>query len=274
MLILAEPTPTLTERLAAELATLLELTSIGLLVWFVLLVVIVWALGVLVPLGIHVAWRLGLDGERRLTFAASLARISALLVAIVGALQPFFVRAPTLTIAGALLIAALLSAIAPTSLRNLAAGLGLALRGRLRPGDLVRIGDVEGTIRDVGLARVRLRTAEGGVTLVPAADFDRLPLTIGSRQAAVPVEVSFQPGVAIDDAMLEQLRRVLWLSPFRRAGTDVRLRHDPESGRLDAAIDTWTERSSPELERHLRDLLRRATNPVATAVAAEDEDAP
>jgi hypothetical protein len=212
-------------------------------------------LAIVIPLGIRIAWQLGIDTRRRLGIVRTLARVSAPIVALLGVAEPFFTRAPALALIGLFTLAGLAILASPQAARNLAAGLGLILRARPRPGDLIRIGELEGTVDDVGLMRVSLRTREGGVTIVPTADFERLPVTIGSHGAAVPIEIEIQPTPPLDDAALERLRRALWFSPFRRAGTDVHLVREPVSGRLHIAIDTWAPRATVELERHVRSLV-------------------
>jgi small-conductance mechanosensitive channel len=261
---------TLAEQLDA---LLVEVAPLRLLLWFVLVGVIVWALAVGVPLAARIAWQLGLGSRRRLAIASSAGRILAPIVALLGAVEPFFKHAPGLTLIGLLTVLALAMLASPSSARNLVAGLGLALRARPQPDDLVRIGELEGIVVGVGLMRVGLHTREGGVTLVPAADFERLPVTIGSDRAAVPVEIEVQPDRASDEAELERIRRALWFSPFRRAGSEVRMISDPVSGRLRVAIDTWAPRASVELERHVRELLRRSHELPRTSEISDDDEA-
>jgi len=252
--------PGLGARLLAEFDALRELWSLGMLLWFVLVIAIAWTLASGGPALIRTAWRLGLDSRRRLGLLASGLRILGLLVGFAGVLRPVLDRAPTLGV-GALVIAiALAGVVAPMQLRNLASGLSLATRTRLREGDLVTIGAIEGTVRDVGLLRVSLRTVDGGITHVPAADFEREALTVGSRRAAVPIEARVIAGLGFDDRSLERLRRAVWLSPYRRAGTDPRVVVDVETGRVEVRMDTWAASSAVEVERHLRALLLEATN--------------
>ena len=115
--------------------------------------------------------------------------------------------------------------VAPTQLRNLASGLSLATRSRLREGDLVTIGALEGTVRDIGLLRVGLRTVDGGLTHVPAADFDRVAVTVGSRRAAVPIEARVVAGTRFDERGLERLRQRLeaWLAARLPEGDSPRI---------------------------------------------------
>jgi hypothetical protein len=262
------------DALLVELDVLLEIAPLRLLLWFALVGALVWLLAVAIPLAIRIAWQLGIDGRRRLAIAITLARVLAPIVALLGIMEPFFTRAPALSLIGLLAVGGLTMLASPSSARNLAAGLGLALRARFRPGDLIRIGELEGTVDDIGLMRVSLRTREGGVTLIPTADFDRMPVTIGSHGAAVPVEVEHQPTRPLDEVALERVRRALWFSPFRRAGTEVRLTCDPVSGRLHVAMDTWVPRTSVELERHVRELLRTSGEPTRVHEATDEEETP
>src|SRR5690606_1100823 len=146
--VMAPPTvptsPGLGARLLAEFDALRELWSLGMLLWFVLVIAIAWTLASGGPALIRTAWRLGLDSRRRLGLLASGLRILGLLVGFAGVLRPVLDRAPTLGV-GALVIAiALAGVVAPMQLRNLASGLSLATRTRLREGDLVTIGAIEG----------------------------------------------------------------------------------------------------------------------------------
>jgi hypothetical protein len=243
-------------RLLDEFDALSGLSPLVTLAWLVLVLVLAWSLASGGPRIVRMIWRLGLDPRRRLGLLASALRVTGLLVGTIGVLRPVISRAPTLGSIAALAAVALVGVIAPTHLRNLASGLALISRSRLREGDLVAVAGIEGRVRDIGLLRVSLRTADGGVTHVPAADFDRAAVTVGSRQAAVPIEARMITGPEFDDAALERLRRAVWLSPYRRAGTDPRVVFDVERGRtVEVRIDTWATISTAEVERHLRALL-------------------
>jgi len=245
------------DAMLAERDALLTLAPLGLLLWFVVLAGIVWLLAVGAPFAVRVAWQLGVDPRRRLHLASSFTRMLAPLVALFGAMVPFWSRAPTVSLIGVVVVVVVVVAVSPSSARNLAAGVTLALRTRPRPGDQVRIGEIAGTVAHISLTRVSVRTGEGGVTLVPAADFERLPVTIGTHGAAVPIEVDVKSPVPLDDAALQRLRRALWFSPFRRAGTEIRVVCDPVGEGVHVVMDTWAPRASVELERHVGDLLRR-----------------
>lgn len=256
-------------RLDGELEQLFSISPAGLLFTYALVLGLAWAIAVLGPVAVRTAWRLGFDPRRRLGIAASVARILGLLIAIFGILRPLFSRAPTISTMLLLGLVALAAVAAPVPLRNLGAGLSMMMRSRLREGDLVEIGELEGTVRDVGLLRISLRTAEGGVTHVPASDFDRLPVTVGSRRAAMPVEARAIVDPSLGEAVLSRLRRELWFSPFRRSGTDLHLRYDPISGKIEVRMDTWASQAPAEVEHHLRALLARSLRAAEAAVEAK-----
>ena len=249
----------------AKLKPVLVAIGISLALGFAVLV------GVIGPLLVRLAWRLGRDHHRRLGLASSAMRLLGLLIGIGGVLKPVVKHAPILAslIVLALIVFTLL--IAPTQLRNFISGLGLSTRSRLREGDLVTIGGFEGTVRDIGLLRVGLRTADGGVTHIPAADFDRMPVTVGSRHAAVPVEAVVQVGPEFDERELEGLRRALWLSVYRRAGTDLVVDFEPNTRRLQVRMDTWASMAVAEVEAHVRALLLARTQRGGELEAAGEE---
>lgn len=257
-------------RLLQELDALRDISPLGLGLWLVVLLFMAWLLAWAGPAIVRMAWRLGIDSRRQLGLLSSALRIAGLLVALLGLLRPLLDRAPMLGLLGVLLVLALAGLIAPMRLRNLASGLALATRTRLREGDLIRVGELEGTVRDIGLLRVDLRTIDGGVTQVPASEFDRLPVTVGSRRAAVPIEAKVIVGPEFDEAALVRLRRALWLCVYRRAGTDVRVEHDPETRRIVVRMDTWAAVAVVEVERHVRALLERCAN-IDTRDADEPE---
>lgn len=246
-------------RLLAGFDALGEISPLALLVWLLFVLAVALGLAWGGPALVRMAWHLGLDPRRRLGLVASALRILGLFVGVAGCLRPVLVRAPLLGLLGALVLLALVGLIAPTQLRNLASGLALATRTRLREGDLVTIGALAGTVHDIGLLRISLRTVDGGLTYVPASDLDREVVTVGSRRAAIPIEGRVLVGPDFDERRLERLRRALWLSPYRRARTDPRVRFDVETGRVDVRIDTWTATSTVEVERHLRALLIEMT---------------
>ena len=252
-------------RIVAELDALLGISPLALAAWLAFVLALSGAFAWFGPAMIRFAWRVGADPRRRLGLAASGMRVLGLLIAFLGVLRPVFMRAPDLGIVLVLILLGLAAGIVPTQLRNLASGLSLSTRSRLREGDLVTVGEHEGIVRDIRLLRVDIRTAAGGVTHVPASDFDRLPVTVGSRRAASPVEVRTVAHQSFDEDALEDLRRALWLCVYRRAGTELVLSFEPQTRELDVRMDTWATGALAEVERHLRGILLARAGTKGTA---------
>ncbi|EDM80021.1 hypothetical protein PPSIR1_20379 [Plesiocystis pacifica SIR-1] len=274
------PATPLGARIDGELEALLTIRPVALLTGWTFVFALAVALAVLGPLAVRTTWRLGFDVRHRLGYAASASRVLALGMVVLGVLRPFLSQAPTLGSAVVLLGVGMATIAAPTHLRNLGAGLALIPRTRLREGDLVTVGALEGTVRDIGLLRVSLRTGAGGITHVPAVDFDRLPIVVGSRRAAVPIAVSVPVPDDLAPATLARARRELWCSPYRRAGTELEIRHEASTGeggkgRLSVRMDTWAATSSTEVEAHLLALLGRVLpDPVGKPGSASEEGSP
>lgn len=258
-------------RLVREFDALLDISPLGAALWLTVLLLLALLLAWGGPAVVRTMWRLGMDPRRRLGLAASGLRLAGLLVPVLGIMRPLLGRAPTLGIIGLLVALVLAGLIAPMQLRNLASGLSLSTRLRLREGDLLRIGEIEGSVRDIGLLRVEVRTIDGSVTQVPASEFDRLPVSIGRRRAAVPIEAEVSVDRDFDEAALERVRRAVWLCVYRRANTDVRVTHDPDNHRVAVRMDTWAATSVAEVERHVRALLAARCSP-SDPLDAEDNE--
>lgn len=254
-----------------ELEALRQLALLRVLVRLALVAALTWVLALGLPLAVRIAWQLGIDPRRRLAHMRAASRVAAPLLVLIGVLQPILERAPLLGSIAAALLGLLGLLAAPQGARNLAAGIGALVRGQPRIGDRVHIGALEGLVDDVLLTRVVLRTREGGLTSVPSADFASLPVTVGSRGAAVPLELVVEDMSALDDAALERVRRSLWFSPLRRAGSEVVV--ERSGGSLRVGLDTWVARVEPEHVRHVRALLQRALASTATHEPSDDDEA-
>ncbi len=123
--------------------------------------------------------------------------------------------------ARALLLAIVLLAALPL-LRDMIAGVGIALEGRHRIGDDVRIGAHEGRLIAFGLRSVILRERDGTQATVPNRVFaasEVVRLTLGDRGQDAPteLEIAVPPGLALDEARRRLLEAAL-LSPYAAPG--------------------------------------------------------
>ncbi len=254
-----------------ELEALHQLALLGLALRLALVVLLAWLLAVALPLALRIAWQLGSDPRRRLARVRTASRLAAPPLVVFGMLLPVVERAPLLGSIGAATLAGLALLAAPQGARNLAAGLASLVRGHPRIGERVRIGELEGVVDDVLLTRIVLRTREGGLTWVPSAEFAGKPFTLGSRGAAVPLELVLDDASGLDELALERIRRALWFSPLRRAGSEVVLAR--EGTRLRVGLDTWVARVEPEHLRHVQALLQRARTHESNEAPREEDEA-
>ena len=183
------------------------------------------------------------DDEGARTVAVFLGRVVAALVVVGGlvyALNALGVRlAPLL---GALGIGGLALAFAAQQiLANVFASILLQARRPFRRGDQITTGEIEGTVEDVNLRAVVLRTYDGERVYVPCSQVLENPIvnhtTRGVRRTSVEVGVAY-------DADLEAVRRALvtavaQLDDVRdRPGTEVWVEAFGESS-IDLVVRYW-----------------------------------
>lgn len=190
---------------------------------------------------IRTIWRLGLDPGhrmgpwRRLTdFVVFGALASWLFTRLLAA-------APVLTgLAAIIAVAGGLWALA-RPLEDLAAGLGIVLRGRIHEGDHLTLGATHGTVQEVGLLRLVLRDPEGATLYVPHRLIDQAVVQVHRDRRQVPVSVQIPLDRPPSWDELERLRRAAALSPWRIPATPVRVEVSSDRSALSIEIQTWTE---------------------------------
>lgn len=209
----------------------------------------------------RLAARLVNDDDGSPGIAAFVGRIVATVVAIVGfvyALNALGVRlAPLL---GALGIGGLALAFAAQQiLANVFASILLQTRRPFRRGDQITTGEVEGTVEDVNLRAVVLRTYDGERVYVPCSQVLDNPIVNhtarGTRRTTLTVGVSY--GADLDEvraslltavAQVEDVRDVpapeVWVEAFGESSIDLAVRywHPPD------IASTWRVRSEVATE--------------------------
>ncbi len=127
-------------------------------------------------------------------------------------------------------------------LRSIAAGVGLAVEGRMTVGDNIRVDDVEGEIVAFGLRAIRLRAVDGTTHAIPNEKLMTQTvanLTGEGGDSACEVQIPVPIGVDPDRA-LEMAREIAILTPLASP------RHTPEV----------FLQPHPELERRLNVFIR------------------
>jgi hypothetical protein len=209
-----------------------------------------------VTVAVRVAWRLGWDAERRLARARSFVAL-ALLAAGALLIGRELMGAIPLLSSLALAIAGLVGALAlPGGLQDFTAGVSLANRSRFLEGDQIEVAGFSGTVRHIGLLRSMLRLPDGRTLWLPNREIVRSAVLVGREQQALPVCVPL-PASADDPELRERLRKVAYLSPYRRAGSRPAVAED--GGRWVLTLQTWCTRQPDVAARALARQLRAVT---------------
>ena len=171
---------------------------------------------------VHGFWRLGFDADRRLGRWVVFSKIALGLVVAYAVLRRFVEAAPILSGGAIVVFAAVGLTTIRGTLENLAVGIDLAFRHRFRPGDRVVVAEYSGTVREIGLTGVHLRSSEGTTVFIPNRLLNEhaVLVTRAENTARVVVEIRGVGELAADS--LERIRRTALLSPYRSIGTTVR----------------------------------------------------
>jgi small-conductance mechanosensitive channel len=256
--------PAAIESLLVEgrgLGTLLGPTH---LLFLAALVAAAFGLNALIASLVKLAWRLGFDSERHWARTSALVRLSVVLLVLLALLRGAFGAAPVLTSVFALasLLGVLfLSGFVP----NVIAGVGLTLRRRIRIGDRVKVGEHEGVVRELGITQLHLRGADGVTVLLPNRSLSELPVVVERARNSVPVRVRLSLARRADPALLEQLRQIAALSPYRAPDTLVDVSRSAEDElKLMVEIQIWAPRAQRDARAQLELALSRALGPSNT----------
>lgn len=242
----AAPAVSATDELIAEAGRIAALFSPTRLL--LLLVVLLGAIAIsrVAQAAVAHLWRMGLDRRRRL---AALRRALDILV-IVGLLSLFANRvlaaAPVLGGVAALLVAVGGLWMFAQPLQNIAAGLAIVLRGRVHEGDHLVLGDVRGTVQEIGLTRLVLRDGQGSTVYVPCQVVERQVARVHRARPQVPVSLRYPLPPEGGPEALARLRERTLLSPWRVPGTRVSVVADPERQVVDVQFQSWTEAAAEQ----------------------------
>lgn len=253
------PGSAMVDRIAGEAARLGALLRLDVLLQFVILVVVAVFLTRFATAMVRFAWRLGIDSERRLGWWEGGSRV------LVGALVIYFVvrsvaqAAPMLSAFGLLALLIAGSRVFSAHLQNLTSGVALLLRRKVRHGDRIQVGSLDGIIESVGITQLRLTRADGSTVLVPNRLLNEEALTVAREKNSVPVRVRLRFEAEPSRAMLELARRAALLSPYRAPGSSVEVVRDAsDSSVLEVAVQVWAATAVRAATDHLEGSLRLA----------------
>jgi MscS family membrane protein len=144
-------------------------------------------------------------GESILIMVQRINRIVLLIVALVVALAIFGFNVKT-TLAGLGIGGLAIALAAQKSLENLIGGVSLLMDKALRVGDFCQIGDQLGTVEDIGLRSLKLRTLDQNLSVVPNGSLAQMQFQNMARRSKLLINQTFSLRI---ETQAEQLRFVL-----------------------------------------------------------------
>jgi MscS family membrane protein len=144
-------------------------------------------------------------GESILVLMQRLTRIVLLTIALLAALGLFGFNVKT-TLAGLGIGGLAIALAAQKSLENLIGGVSLLMDKALRVGDFCQIGDQLGTVEDIGLRSLKLRTLDQNLSVVPNGSLAQMQFQNMARRSKLLINQTFSLRI---ETQVEQLRFVL-----------------------------------------------------------------
>ncbi|MCB9569033.1 MAG: mechanosensitive ion channel [Myxococcales bacterium] len=254
----------LTEELTSEVLALRGWLSLRSVFIFAALLALGWIASRMVHWLIRVAYRLGVE---RAAWVDNLGMVLRLLVwawVLILILSRAWRVAPMLTLLAGGLVAAGLMVGLVKHFENLSTGIGLALRGRIKVGDQITVGEHNGMVRGVGLMHVHLRTPEGSTVYLPNRLLAGEAVAIGRARNSYPLRVRLEGEAAWSPQAIEAARWVAALSPYRDVNSRVSVQSEGKDSRvLLVEVHVWSPRLLDAAEKHLRGMLERHVGGVA-----------
>ena len=176
----------------------------------IILVVVGYVIAGLVERGIRRALNgiRGFDATLSQLFS-TIARYAVLALVLVMVLGQFGVQTASIIAAIGAIGLAIGLALQGT-LQNIAAGIMLLVLRPFRVGEYVQVGEVAGTVEDIGLFASRLRTADGVYLLAPNSTLWNQPVLNFSRNAARRTDIKI--GIGYEDDIALALQTLLDLA--------------------------------------------------------------
>ncbi len=200
--------------------------------------------------------RSGLDPNQRTTPLMTFGVIAAILIVGDALLRWFLERVPLLALGALCALLVLLGISALGLIRDLLAGVGLALRGDLTPGVHLTAGELEGIVERVGPTTVRLETADGSALYIPNGQLRRGAFVTREPHSTAQVTVQFQLSEPATSRHLSEARDAALLCPYRAFDSEVSVRAvGPRDLALEITFHAPSERVARGADRFIRRTL-------------------
>jgi small-conductance mechanosensitive channel len=209
--------------------------------------------------------RLAVSQDRRLTprvraVASATINGATLLIAAVVVASFFWKRAPLLLgISLAVLAAAAGFGIAIRG-RAWVWGLVTIWRGRIRIGDRLRFGAIEGSVADAGIFGITVLSDHGARVFVPNAKLSTETFSVASPEEVHPAEIVVRRGGReLTDPDLEVLRRIGALCPYRQSGEVVTVVASADRRSALVSFRAWSEEGVSLARAHVQQAFVAST---------------
>lgn len=212
-------TPSFVDRLSSDVVSLIE-TLRSPWTWIV-------TLGLVAFVVATARIRVAVSQDRRLTprvraVASASIHAAALFVAAVVVASFFWKRAPLLLGISLAVFAAVAGFGIAIRGRAWVWGLVMIWRGRIRIGDRLRLGTIEGSVADAGIFGITVLSDDGARVFVPNATLSIETFSVASPEEVHPAEIVVRRGgCELTEEDLEMLRRIAALCPYRQSGGGV-----------------------------------------------------
>jgi small-conductance mechanosensitive channel len=219
-----------------------------------------WILTLILAAVVVGAWRvrIAVSQDRRLTprvRAVASASLNAATVGVIAVVLAWFLwgRAPLLLgISLAVLAAAAGFGIAIRG-RAWVWGLVMIWRGRIRIGDRLRFGTIDGNVADVGIFGITVVADDGARVFVPNAKLSSDTFSVASPEEVHPAEIVVRSlDREITDSELETLRRIGTLCPYRQSGGIVTVESSSDRRSATVTFRSWSEEGAKLARDHVQ----------------------
>lgn len=152
-------------------------------------------------------------------------------------------------------------------LQNLLVGAGMALRGQVRLGVLIKVDGHEGVVTQLGPTAVGIRTSSGDTLFIPNRYFQSAPFSVRSLHRTTSMTVRANLGRPVSVDMRTRVRTAALLCPYRDQASDVLVQAEGTNGEVlavsfDAPSEELARRARTFMQQTLEGMMAGPGDPV------------
>ncbi len=128
--------------------------------------------------------------------------------------------------------------------KSILASIIITIRGDLKVGDYISIGDIEGEIYNIGAFNILVQSKSGSRTYIPTHQVLNRPYEIHAKKGGPSIMIN----VPADKISKKNLERLAYLCAFKRKGSDIRI--STMDGVHKLSIEIINQESRPWVQRY------------------------